>query len=40
MDILVFFWVVAIVMVSPALVASMLLHRARITAHEDAEPSD
>ena len=40
MDILVFFWVVAIVMVSLALVASMLLHRARITARKYAEPSD
>lgn len=39
MDILVFFWVVAIVMVSLALVAGMLLQRARTRAEEDAEPN-
>lgn len=38
-DILVFFWVVAIVMVSLALVASMLLQRARSTADEPSEPT-
>lgn len=38
-DILVFFWVVAIVMVSLALVASMLLQRARSSSDEPAEPT-